>query len=489
MSTGSSDRRSSQVTVTFQDDTNPLLFTNAHFYGALFEFCPGTEPYTIWEYGRAGVSDYNEFKMFIVNAQAPFAPLSTTNPEPTVVQSTYENMHYVAIYTFVLDVEAKNLKRPIVFIISNINPEIINHVYHLYNKEFIQHIKSLKQLAEKDFPDSLSKYAASLLKAIEKYPKEQTNLKNKYAEIKELLNYYKIKDLDVENAATKPPEYFLLLHNDLNPLESLINLNEITALLDKFISDIPTTLLCSSIAAHADISEYDPQLQFGGVDRIHGYSNLAFKMFSRNFTDDRYTIRGFVSNNIFHHCAYTLLSGRTLIINSYNTHIALSLAKKFVILIPFFRQEYLCVTDEVNSISYLQYAIVITKNVVNPNQFERMVSILDLDKNKYKGIECPQTSLVFSRFAKLISVSERAFLLSLYTELKKVATDFIVVVYLNVAHVEKTPEKIFQSLKDRGLSKDDEPIFEFWLNSFFNKQKIKPIMRKLANGPTIVIDF
>lgn len=489
MSSLSYDRRSSSFNPTFSDDTSPLLFTNAHFYGALFEFCPGTQPHILWEYGRADVSDYESFKMFIVNEQAPFAPLSSTSEEPTIVQSTYENMNYFAIYSCILDVEAKSFTRPIVLIISNINPQIINHVYHLYVHRFIDYVKQLKTSAERYFKHNLKLYTEELLKCIEIHSEKSTKLQKKYKEIEKTINYYQIKDINYENAKIRSPEYFLLLHNNLQPLESLANLSDIISSLDKFITEIPTTLLCSSIAVHADVNEYDPQMQFSGVDKLHGYSTLAFRLFSRNFTDDRYNLRGFVSNQIFYHCAYTLLSGHTLIICSDNTHIALSLAKKFCVLVPFFQESYLRVIDEANSSSCLQYSVVVSKTISNPKQFENFASVLDLDKNKYRGFGCPQTSFVISRLGNLITASERAFLLSLYTELKKIATYFIIVIYTNASHIEKSPEKIFQGLKEKGISKDDEPIFNFWLMSFFNKHKMRPILKKTYNIPYLVLNF
>ena len=468
------------------DEPNHLLFTNTHFYGALFEFCQGTLPHTIWEDGFASVSNYDYFKLFLVNGQAPYAPLSIENPEPTVVVSTFENLSYIAIYSFILDIEAKNFVRPIVLVFANMNPDIISNVNFLYLNKMINFIKEFTKSASNLFPNDLKDYANSLLKCIEQNPKRAQQLQKKMDQVKQLLDLYNVKDIDPKNGYNKPPEYFLLVHNDLRPLQKLTNLAYISAQLDHLLSNLPTTLLCSSIASHADVVESDPRFTFAGVDKFHGFSTLAFKLFSHNYEDDRYSIRSFVKTppeGVFKYCAFTLLSGQPLIIVSENTDVAVSLANKFSVLVPFFRDEYLVVLKEATTSFCLKYAIVVLQNLIRDESCE-YVSVLNLDKNFYQGEMCPQNSFVMTKLTKLVTVSERAFLISLYSELKRISTDFVMKLAMEANKTENNPDKLFKALKDVGLEKDDEPIFKYWLNCFFNKTRCKPILRFTGTKPT-----
>lgn len=490
MSINSEKRVSSQIISFASEDSNPLLFTNAHFYGALFEFCQGSLPQTIWEDGIASVSNYDAFKLFMVNTQAPTAPLSITKPEPTVVVSTYENLSYIAVYSFVLDVEAKMFQRPIVFVLANINPDIVTHVNFLYMNKILQIIEQIRKSAVDIFPGELKSYACSLMKCMEMHPERKEQLGKKMNELKQYLEMFKIKDLNAEEGKTKPPEYFLLVHNDLRPLNKIANLKTIVNDLDQFISVLPTSLLCSSIAVRGDVVESDPQFSFAGVDATHGFSTLAFKLFSHNYEDDRYSIRSFVKKTpgIFHYCAYGLLSGQTLVIISENNDIALSLARKFSILVPFFTPDLLVTKDTATTTECLKYSIVVLRKLVDDNA-PNCVNVIDLDKNVYKGESCPLTSFVLTKLSKVVTVSERAFLIGLYSELKHISTDFVTALAL-VAKTEKTPESILNELKNFGLVKEDEPIFRYWISCFFNKEKCKPILRQSGNKLGIcTLDF
>ena len=79
---------------------------------------------------------------------------------------------------------------------------------------------------------------------------------------------------------------------------------------------------------------------------------------------------------------------------------------------------------------------------------------------------------------KIVTISERAFLIDLYSHLKSISNDFIMKLASGNAKVSNTSEQNFKLFKE--LSKEDEPLFRFWILSYFNKHKCKPIIKDVS---------
>jgi hypothetical protein len=283
------------------------------------------------------------------------------------------------------------------------------------------------------------------------------------------LDLYGIKESNesLDNVKTKSPEFFLQIHNDLRSLNEMADLSDIYKELDVFVAKLPTKLVCSSIAAYSNVVESDPQFYFSGVDKVTGFSNLAFNLFSHHYEDDRYSIRSLLQSGVFSNIAFALLSGETLFIESENKDVALSLAQKFSILVPFFKDNLLSVQDKISIKECQKYSIVLYTEAEKDEI--REINILDLDQNYYSGIICPKGSLVNTYLSNVVNVTERAFLIGIYSTLKKLSTDFTLEIHNNAHNPEESPKIVF--------SKCDEPIYRYWLYCFFNKQHCRPIIR------------
>lgn len=482
MSGSNAERHSSlsMLSSFVSEESDSLLFTSTHFYVGMFEFCQGSFPQTIWEDGIAVVSDYEAFKSYIVNAQVASSNKFSAHPQPTVVVSTYETLSYIGVYFQIFDVEARGFTRSIVFVLANINPEIVSHVNYLYIDKILNFVEQIQAPALETFPKELTKYAASLQLCIEKNESKRHLLQSKWDELAKILPHFNITDISTDGAIEQSPDFYILIHNDLRPFKELTNFDKLVKLLDKFVAGLPTSLLCSSLATHANVYESDPAFGFAGVNKEYGFSTLAFSMFAKNYEDDRYSIRSFFANNVFHYCAFTILSGKTLVIQSEDTDVASALATKFGILVPFNTSREIRVLERATAADCLRYQIVVVQHLAD--DIGGSISLLDLDSNRYSGAGCPPQSLVFTRLAKVVSLSERAFLLALYSELKKIASEFILRLAMVVDKAPDTPDLLFDCLRGCGLSRDDEPIFRYWIACFFNHHALKPIL-KTAKDP------
>ena len=122
--------------------------------------------------------------------------------------------------------------------------------------------------------------------------------------------------------------------------------------------------------------------------------------------------------------------------------------------------------------------------ILKENNSPYYVGILDLDKNLFRGEACPSNSFIFTRLNNVVTVSERAFLIGLYSELKHLSTVFIMTLAQEMK-AENSPDKLFDKLKNACLNKDDEQIFKYWISCFFNKGKCKPILHQAGNKSNI----
>ena len=257
-------------------------------------------------------------------------------------------------------------------------------------------------------------------------------------------------------------------------------------MIETFFLSLPNSLLCSSLLSHSDLYETGPSFDFAGVDRQTGFSQFSFNLFHQNTEDDRFCFRKLIDSKIFYHCAFVLLSGQTLVIKSDNVIGAKQLGSKFSLFVPFFKPYYYLITDSITVTNSLQYSIVVTKNLVGDNK--KLVSILDLNDNTYIGEECHTSSFIFTNFGKFSDVSERALMISIYSKLKALSSSSIIAM-AEFAVTSTSSDRVMSALLKEGFSKHDEPIIRYWIHSYFNNQKSKPILKTMSKCEYKTISF
>lgn len=453
----SSIGRSSPV----QNNEDIFNICNQDYFVALYEFSQGSSPKVVWASGK----EPDNFMEFVVNTPPPstcsfdypnyneshLMALLKLDEEITNVVSSFGEYNYIALYSQVLDCQARGFTRSIVLAIARTSPTIIKHIEDLYYDQLISIIKQIFQESHSLFETDILGYALSLAKTIEATQNPQ--LISKMAELEPMLPYFGV-DLekllneqrlidpqDIEQngspqtsavsslsssfsslssnphnsfrTSTQPPflssfgevkdpMFFLTIDNNLRPLEQIINFKEKIQLeFEDLKTNLPLAETTSAIIGHIDIDfpimndfkidnnfenndliqndlkkvkkrpsgEIDPRkvtrkqlkeeqrkklerrrkrlekriyglgydFDFNFGDFKSQYSQLVANILHFNYDKADYKLSSFLSSTVFHHCAYSVLSGRTLVILSSNDMGAQSLADRLSLLSPFYR--------------------------------------------------------------------------------------------------------------------------------------------------------
>ena len=166
-----------------------------------------------------------------------------------------------------------------------------------------------------------------------------------------------------------------------------------------------------------------------------------------------------------------------MIKSSQNTEEAMSLAKRFSMLSPFFKPQYLKKMDSAEAIQCVKYSIVVVKNFEPKGK--NIISLLDFDNGVYSGDGCPAKTFVSTKLGNAVGSSESMFIFSLYSVIKEIANKFIIKLaglQSRVSKINLNENTLLNELKLAGFYPEDKPILKYWIYSYFNKQKYRPIL-------------
>lgn len=468
-------------------DDSSLLSSNGGIYAAIFEFSQASFPNTIWEYGSYEVSSHNSFKLYVVNTPVNSCS-SDFNTEPSIIISSFEGSSYIAAYIQLFDAEARGFARTIIFTIATSSFEVITKIHSMYYDELINIMKLMQKPSLDNFPKELKSFAKALNHVQKLEDFKNVAINSKMDELKTILKLFNIENYEDADFVERPVEYFTIINNKLRTIQTLIHLDEISDKLKKFIDSLPTTPYLTNIVVESDFIESNLTIDFGGSSNFRGFGGFpvfAQRTLTIDETSSQYSLINFSKNNIFFFIGFTLLSGQTLIIRSNDLALGESFAKRLLFLVPFFRPEHFLVCDSISPEKSLKYSIVVTKSLTG--DAKHVASVLDLQLDYYAGDGCPPSSIVWKVLGKSTDVSEKAFILHMLIKLKECAANFVMKLSEMADIKSITPDSLLNDLKAYGFSKDDSPILKYWIAAYFNKDKLKPILRdnKSKSGLTM----
>ncbi|KAK8894909.1 hypothetical protein M9Y10_023350 [Tritrichomonas musculus] len=319
---------------SMDDESLIVYFEEKQFFSAFYEFSQGSGPVKIWEYGNSN----DAFMRFIVNTPPPDSAIpSLTNYSQRVtnVISKFEEQYYIALYSQVLDCQARGFARSVVLVVANPSPDIIKFVHEAYINKLTDIIDQIYQNSYNLFINEVQGYSLSLLKTADATNSPQ--LKSKLTELKLYLPSFGI-DIDkiikdeeklqqkhnndstasddkiekenlVESNLTqkkfqldihgeiKDELFFTKIDNNLRLIEDITDFNySIVYDLQDLIANLPMTETSAAIAAHIDIDLFRSLPPFNlSNSNFKKNSNLSsssedlenFKNSSSYFGDER----------------------------------------------------------------------------------------------------------------------------------------------------------------------------------------------------------
>lgn len=292
----SSSPRGSAYSV--DDESFALNFEDKQFFSALYEFSQGLGPVQIWTF-----SNSNESLMrFIVNTPPPdLASNSTYNygERITNVISKFEDFHYIAIYSQVLDCQARGFARSIVLVVANQSPEIIKYVNEAYIDELTKIIDHIYKNSYELFLNEIQGYTISLLKTTEATKSHQ--LKSKFEELKIYLSNFGINVENIindhqqhqnadqissknKNGEIKDESFFTTIDNNLRSIREITDFNySIIDDLQNLVSNLPITETSAAISAHINFNYFR---EFTSYKLYKTGRKLSDQLSLKNFSDD-----------------------------------------------------------------------------------------------------------------------------------------------------------------------------------------------------------
>lgn len=484
-STRFSAKMSRRLSLDAVDDHSIIAMPNMKScHAAIYEYTQFGYPETIWECGSS-LFEHDEFKQFVITS-----PVSSNSfdfyGEPVVILSTYERIHYVAVYTEILDIQARGFSRAIVFVIANISSDLINNIHYIYYDKILELIYLLRKKPEIDFKHDLREFAGSLLKLINADNEQnRQQLESKYSELKSILERFSIDPIKAEESKNRDIDYFIQIRHKLRDIRNLINFNELEMVFDHFIEDIDMMPYKGNLSSHATYQETRPNINFGGIGTELTYPEAVNTIFINNYdnlndydsdgSEEFFSLRDFVKKNVFDFCVYSLLAGHPLVIISNNLEAAARLGERFTIFCPFFKKSDFCVRNQIGISDCIKYGVVVTQDLIEDADKE-LICVLDLDKQIYCGDSCPSNSIVKRELGKIAEKSESLFILHQLLSLKKIGNLLMNVLAEFSMEKIRGREKLLLVLKGNGFAREDEPIVRYIIYAYFNKTNCRTII-------------
>lgn len=461
---------------TFSQD-NTTILQDPGYYAALYEFSQGSFPQTLWEYGTLITVSTNEFKLFIVNTPIVSA-FSEFGTKTSNFISSFNGLSFMATYFQIFDIDARGFTRPLMFVIAHQRAEIISKVFTTYRSTIIKIVERLQKPSIDAFPKDLRKYGNSILLAQRKLGSNDLILSPKVKELERILQKFNITDLNPDEGEEKPTTYFTSIKFELRSASTIINLDGIRSELIELMQGLPKTSAGSNILCYSDYQISPNVIDFGGISfkaEINKFTKFAADSFENKNEYSCKLLQKLSKSHILPFIAFSLLSGTTLVIIYDDLESTKQLAMTLSIFCPFFRPEYLKITNTIDVTNAKKYSIVLSKEI--QGDVKNAVSMIDLVKGVYNGKGCPSNSFVNHILADIekLDIWDSNFNIQALSKLKTISSQFMFKMrnYSKISHNLDEFLSIFQSI---GISKEDTPILKYWVYSFYNKTKLKPII-------------
>ena len=436
----------------------------------VFEFHQGSQPVILYHNGK---NVQNEDKLLWYVVTTPAAQDSNLiNQHTSIFYSTFDNFHIAAFYLLIPDIQARGFTRTVsICICSELDFQmcIINNSI---DKKISQYFEESVHNHFSNFLEKMSQYVGGLEATIKEDSKHADLLQQIKIEIMPI-----IKSLSIEPDLTQQSrnvKEFTEINNDLRDVTELFDfkllINNIEQLLTKELFPKTTNMY------KAKYDEQFPYLDFGGING-EKYPIFVKEIFdhSEEINKQKHKMLYLMKTKIFHHCIYTLLTGKTLVIESSSYESVELLAKHFTLFVPFFNDDDLYISKEpVIASDIRQYSIVIAPSIErNSPQF---VSILNTNLGYYEGTICPSTSIIYREFNFKVTTETSLLLLS-FNRLKSIGNLFISIMHSWFLNVPNSKDKMKKEMREEfHLSDADESLFAFWINCVIRGQQKRVVL-------------
>lgn len=382
--------------------------------------------------------DKTQFLNFLVKIKIP------TSSDPfnvLIFQHAFDKIYFSAFFFSVPDIYALNFTRKIALVLGHQDRNYLLSAVQKFKGEILKIIQKIQYTAFDIF--------------------KQDNPSNQTEEIQ---NIYKAFTSEVDFIKAE-------VSGDvsLRSLSDYVNLPEYSKIIQQTIDTAPKSQLLCNIQSRCELPTTGSVFKFGNYQNLYEFMSYVQ---SPDVNNAAIHMLDLVDSDTLYHSIFSILAGKTLIIKSAdNYNEAISLGRRFTSFVPFFRESYFITKQSLSVAESLQYSIAVVSSF--PSETKGSVSLIDLDKKMYKGESCPHKSFVWTELQKEAKFNESTFLVVCYREIVKISGRLTS--FLSTAKFENR-ENALNSLESAGFSKDDEPIFKYWLHCAANKQNSRPIL-------------
>ena len=449
----------------------------------LFEFHQGNQPRTVWKHGPE-INFLDELMWYVVTIPA-VQDASISRFRPVSLISMFKNMHFLAIYGIIPDIEARGFSRTVCLCILHDEPVFYQFYVNGVIDQLNNVVKQIRESALPCFSRQLSEYSGRLSATINVSPESANLLRNIELELQVLLKEMEI--IPDMNQQSDCIDFFNKINNDLRPIEQLFDFKYLKSSIENILHNISICMFSGIVCGKAGYRESMPSLSFAGIGNLQDslpYQKFASLLLSNSslIDNNRYSMVNLIKSRIIHHCAYTLMTGRSLVIESDNPSAICSFAKRFSLFIPFFDStHFLCLNEAVDSSTIPHRYIIVSPCYSRDNQDK--VSVLNYDKGFYEGVICPSTSFIYKDFDFKSIKKETSLLLYIYQRIKELSS----CIYIDLNKIGE-PKFSISSMK---LLPDDDIIINYWIGVALNQLygKKEPQFVSNTSGIGIVTFF
>jgi hypothetical protein len=447
---------------TSMDDSD-LSLTQCDYYCAIFEFAQGSFPLTIWEnsqeIGQRITMDRDSFRLSVVNTPTNIQS-SISDYRPIIIRSSFQGVHYIADFLQILDAQARGFTRPLVFVVANRIPEIIDWLASRKRSDLIDLGNRLQEHARSVFSQELREYALALRDVIHRTTSSEAVLTSKFEELLRVMSAFSVKlGDDNDNFERKPVEYFTLINNDLRRMPDMIELKFWEPEIRLFLESLPTSIFQVNVLARS----------------ATGLGNSPQRTISvLTATYDKLPDQFLLSKSpFFHHCVFALLAGHTLVIaTDRRDDWGRSMAQRLSVVCPFDDPFPVLQGDKRTALECLKYPIVVC---ARPRIEGSGVSILNLDAGTFVGLTCPMDSVV-RELNQFPGERENATVICASNTVKRIYGRFRIKIAEARARPLHTEDDMMKALKAWRFAPSDIPLFRYWVARASSSQTARPIL-------------
>jgi hypothetical protein len=429
------------------DDMPALPVTNSEHYCAIYEFLQGSAPQTVYELGPDPLTDKDAFRLYVINTPTNLCLTKWESP-PIVVRSFYLHVHYIAFFFQLWDVQARGFARPVVLIIANVRPELIDWAAFGERGALNRITSCLQEFSRHLFPIELRRY----YRGIRAFSEKNAVVRSKFEELQRLIERFEVPLVIDESEPVEEHtlSYFTRINDNLRPMAQLLNLEGVQRELRSFVTNLPTDIVCSNVLA----SNWD----------IASAAILTAKRGREVFS-----LVGLLSRpRILPNSLFTLFSGQTIVIRSLDREAGLSFARRLSVLSPFDAPFAVGNIPEPRGTEFLRYSIVVSQQI-------QAKPLLDLDRSKFHGPKCPHDSALIRVFGRVVEESDARFMLAVSADAKRLFGLFRFKIAELCGRKAAGEDAMIRGLKAERFGAGDAPIFRYWMTCLKQQPVVKPV--------------